>query len=68
MTHEQISRRAAMETFFIKLVVATAPLILLVVSVTMLTCISHRRTHHSMSWHRRRRTILKTMAAGILLR
>jgi hypothetical protein len=57
-----------METFVLKLAVATVPLIALVASVIMLSGISHWRVHHRFTWHRTRRTILKALAAGVMLR
>lgn len=46
-----------METFLLKLAVATIPLIMLVASVTLLSTLSVRHTRHPLSWHRKRRSI-----------
>lgn len=57
-----------METFIVKLAVATVPLIVLVTTVIMLSGTSPWRAHHRFTWHRTRRTILKALAEGIMLR
>jgi hypothetical protein len=57
-----------METFVLKLAVATAPLILLVVFVNVLSGFSRWHAHHRFIWHRTRRTNNKALAAGVLLR
>ena len=57
-----------MEPFILKLVVAVIPPIILVASVTIASKFLVSFTHHSLSWHRTRRCILKSMAAGVMLR
>ncbi len=57
-----------METFILKLAVAVIPLIALVASVTTIAKISILYTHHPLAWHRRRRHILRALAAGVMLR
>ncbi|MDU0458461.1 MAG: hypothetical protein RW306_06960 [Geobacteraceae bacterium] len=57
-----------METFCLKLAVAVIPLILLVASVIITSTISSRYRHHPLAWHRKRRHILRAMAAGVMLR
>ncbi|MFH1027847.1 MAG: hypothetical protein V1791_07585 [Pseudomonadota bacterium] len=57
-----------METFCLKLAVAVIPLILLVASVTFTSGISTYCAHHPLFWHRKRRHILRAMAAGVMLR
>lgn len=57
-----------METFILKLAVAVIPLVLLVASVTTISKISSWYTHHPLTWHRRRRHILRALAAGVMLR
>lgn len=61
-------REDAMETFILKLAVATLPLLMLVVSVITLTEISRWYAHHHLFLFRIRRTILKTMAATFMAR
>lgn len=57
-----------METFLLKLAVAVIPLVALVVSVVSLSSISSRYAHHPLTWHRRNRTILRALAAGVMMR
>ena len=57
-----------MEIFIIKLVVAVIPLIVLVASVTLISHMSSCYAHHPLAWHRKRRTILRTLAVGVMLR
>lgn len=57
-----------METFFLKLVVAVIPLVVLVASVVTISSISSWYAHHPLAWHRRRRTILRAVASGVMLR
>jgi hypothetical protein len=57
-----------METFILKLAVAVIPLVLLVASVTTISNISSWYTHHPLAWHRKRRHILRALAAGVMLR
>lgn len=57
-----------METFCLKLAVAVIPLILLVASVIITSTISSRYRHHPLAWRRKRRHILRAMAAGVMLR
>ncbi len=56
-----------METFTLKLVVATVPLIMLVASVITLSEISRWYSHHHLFLFRIRRTILKTMTSIFML-
>lgn len=55
-----------METFILKLAVATVPLIVLVASVNALYACSRWHAHHKFTWHRTRRTVLKVMVAGVM--
>lgn len=57
-----------METFLLKLAVAVIPLIALVASIITVSSISSWYAHHPLAWHRRRRTILRAVAAGVMLR
>jgi hypothetical protein len=57
-----------METFFLKLAVAVIPLFALVASVITISNISSWYAHHPLAWHRRRRTILRAMAHGVMMR
>ena len=57
-----------MEVFILKLAVAAIPLLALVVSVTIASKFLVSSSHHSLSWHRTRRCVLKSMAAGVMLR
>lgn len=57
-----------METFILKLAVAVIPLVLLVAFVTTISSLSHWYTQHPLAWHRKRRSILRALAAGKLLR
>jgi hypothetical protein len=56
-----------METFIIKLAVAVIPLVVLVASVTIITTLSINPAHHPLSWHRTRRNVLRSLAAGVML-
>lgn len=57
-----------METFCWKLAVAVIPLVVLVASVTTISWLSSWYTHHPLAWHRRRRSILRALAAGVMFR
>ena len=57
-----------METFFLKLSVAVIPLVALVASVTIISDLSSWYTHHPLAWHRRRHSILRALASGVMLR
>lgn len=57
-----------METFLLKLAVAVIPLIILITSVNLISAVSRWYTHHPLTWHRRRRQILRAIAHGALLR
>lgn len=57
-----------MGTFFLKLAAAVIPLVLLIASVTTFTKLSSWYTRHPLAWHRRRRHILRALAAGVMLR
>lgn len=57
-----------MEVFILKLAVAIIPLIVLVASVTIASKFSFRSTHHSLAWRRTRRNVLRSLAAGVMLR
>lgn len=57
-----------METFIMKLAVAFISLTFLVASITVITSLSSWNTRHPLAWHRRRRTILRTLAGGVDLR
>lgn len=67
MENEYIAGRHIMEIFLIKLAVAVFPLFVLVASVIMTSKLSLSRTHHPLSWHRRRHSVLRTLAAGVRL-
>lgn len=57
-----------METFIIKLAVAVIPLVVLVGSVTLITTMSKHYAHRPLAWHRRRRSVLRALSAGVMLR
>jgi hypothetical protein len=57
-----------METFILKLAVAVIPLVVLVASVTIISTLSKKHAHHSLTWHRTRRTMMRALAAGVMLR
>jgi len=57
-----------METFILKLAVAVIPLVVLVASVVLLSHLSSWYTHHSLTWHRKHRHILRALAGGVMLR
>lgn len=57
-----------MEIFLIKLAVAVIPLFVLVASVIITSKLSLFRTHHPLSWHRTRHSILHTLGEGVHLR
>ena len=57
-----------METFILKLAVAVIPLLVLVASVTLISNLSSWYTHHPFCWHRKRHSILRTLAGGVMLR
>lgn len=57
-----------METFILKLAVAALPLVLLVTSVTIISNLSSWHTHHPLARHRKRRSILRTLAGAVTLR
>ncbi len=57
-----------MESFIIKLAVAVLPLFVLVVLVTFVPSLSPWFSRHTLAWHRKRRTILRALAGGVLLR
>jgi len=56
------------ESFIIKLAVAVLPLFILVVFVTFIPDLSSWLSKHTLAWHRKRRTILRALAGGVLLR
>lgn len=56
-----------MEVFILKLAVAVIPLVVLVASVIFTSKLSFSRTHHPLSWHRTRHSVLHTLAAGVKL-
>jgi len=56
-----------METFILKLAVAVIPLVVLVASVTIFSALSSWYTHHPLAWHRTCRSILRSMASGVML-
>jgi len=57
-----------METFILKLAVAVIPLVLLVTSVLIISNLSSWHIRHPSAWRRMRRSILRTLAAGVELR
>ncbi len=57
-----------METFIPRLAVAVIPFIALVASVTACSSLSRWYAHRPLAWHRSRRTILRALAGGIMLR
>jgi hypothetical protein len=57
-----------METFFIKLIIAVIPLILVVASVIAVSSLSRWYAHHPIAWHRRRRHLFRALAHGTMLR
>lgn len=57
-----------MESFILKLTVAVVPLVVLIASVTGCSRLSSWYTHHPLSWHRKRRSLLRALAAGVLMR
>lgn len=57
-----------MESFIFKLAVAVIPLFLLIASVIIYTELSPKLAHHPLSWHRKRRSIQRALAAGTAIR
>jgi hypothetical protein len=57
-----------METFIIKLAVAVIPLVVLVASVIIISGFSMLYKPHPLSWHRKRHSIQRTLASGVMLR
>ncbi len=57
-----------METFILKLTVAAIPMVVLVTSVTTISNLSSWYTRHQLAWHRKRRSILRALAGGVMLR
>ena len=57
-----------MRTSIIKFAIAVVPFITLVVSIIATKLISNRRIHHSLSFHRTRRNILRALASGVMMR
>ena len=57
-----------METFLLKLAVAVIPLVTLVASVVIISGISSWYAHHPLAWHRRRRSILRAVSSGVMMR
>jgi len=56
-----------MAFFLLNLEVAVIPFFSLVASVIFTSKLSFSRTHHPLSWHRTRRSVLHTLAAGVKL-
>ena len=56
-----------MKTLILKLTVAVIPLIVLIASVTSIYKLSFWYTHHPLSWHRKRRNLLRALAAGVVM-
>ncbi|NVO00064.1 MAG: hypothetical protein HXX17_12115 [Geobacteraceae bacterium] len=57
-----------MSIFILKLAIAVIPLLLLVVSVTLLSSHSHNTNHYSLTRYRRRCAMLRAVAHGAMLR
>ncbi len=57
-----------MKTSIISLAIAVVPLITLVSSVIVIKIISSWHGHHSLSYHRTRRNILRALASGVMMR
>lgn len=57
-----------METFILKLAVAVIPMVVLVISVTLISSLSSWYTQHPLAWHRKRRSILRALASGVIHR
>lgn len=55
-----------MEIFIIKLTIAVIPLFVLVASVITISHLSS--LHKSLSWHRTRHSVLRTLGNGAMLR
>lgn len=57
-----------MKTSIIRLAVTIIPFITLVGSIVAVKLISSAHSHHSLSFHRIRRNILRALAAGVMVR
>ena len=57
-----------MKTSITKLAIAVVPLLTLVSSVIAIKLITSRHSHHSLSYHRTRRSILRALASGVMMR
>jgi len=57
-----------METFILKLSIAVIPLVVLIAFVTSFSRLSSWYTHHPLSWHRKQRSLLRALAAGVMMR
>lgn len=57
-----------METFILKLAVAVIPMVVLVISVTLISSLLSWYTQHPLAWHRKRRSILRALASGVIHR
>jgi len=57
-----------MKTSIIKLAIAVVPFIALVVSIITIKLINSEHSHHSLSFHRTRRNILRALASGVMMR
>jgi len=57
-----------MKTSIIKLAIAVVPFITLVSSIIVVKLITGRHNHHSLSFHRTRRSILRALASGVMMR
>lgn len=57
-----------MKTSLIKLAIAVVPFITLVSSIIVFKLITSNHSHHSFSFHRTRRSILRALASGVMMR
>lgn len=57
-----------MKTSITKLAIAVVPFITLVSSIIAIKLVTNRHSHHSLSFHRTRRNILRALASGVMMR
>lgn len=57
-----------MKTSITKLAIAVVPFIAIAGSIITLKLINSAHSHHSLSFHRTRRGILRALASGVMMR
>ena len=56
-----------MGTIIVTQAVITVPLVTRVATYSLISALQHWYAHHPLSWHRRRRAILRALAVGVML-